>query len=121
MELFTFLRMGGSQDRIVLLTCSEESRANIRQKIAMFDAREAHCFLPEDRDHLLTVIEKGFGNFDAFNELVRGLLVDKVGAPTDMSIVVRKKARRRSSIMPSGFGSTEEVRPAQPTPETTAL
>ena len=44
----------------------------VLQPLLKFDARLASCFKQEDRDHLLGVIESGFGDFDGFNKIVRG-------------------------------------------------
>ena len=43
---------------------------------AAFNAQEAQCFKPEDRQHLLGVIESGWGNFSTFNAMVRSSLVE---------------------------------------------
>ena len=49
--------------------------------LSRFDAGAARCFLDSDRQHLLAVIETGFGNFAPFNKLVRAILAEKLGAP----------------------------------------
>jgi len=36
------------------------------------------CFLPSDREHLLAVIEAGFGDFDDFNRVARDLLATRI-------------------------------------------
>ena len=49
-----------------------------------FSARTEHVvnhmlsFKPEDRSHLLGVIESGYGSFDAFNQRVRSMLAPEV-------------------------------------------
>ena len=43
----------------------------ILDKFATFDAVEAECYLPDDKQMILGVIETGIGSVDAFNQLVR--------------------------------------------------
>ena len=42
-------------------------------------ARHQYCFLAADRDHLLGIIEAGFGSFEEFNVRVRSLIADRMG------------------------------------------
>ena len=35
-----------------------------------FDVRKAKCFMQEDRERILSVIEAGFGDLELFNHLV---------------------------------------------------
>mmetsp|Transcript_115241 Transcript_115241/g.325651 ORF Transcript_115241/g.325651 Transcript_115241/m.325651 type:complete len:526 (+) Transcript_115241:104-1681(+) len=79
-ELFTFLRMGGELERIIVIPIdangsTETVSESIMQEFKTFDAKKAMCFYEKDRQHLLSVIEAGFGNFDVFNEIVRHALV----------------------------------------------
>ena len=75
-ELFTFLRMGGSRDDVaVRLLDTNEAQMRL---LAKFDAGKAKCFLPQDRERLLAVIEAGFGSFVPFNRIVRGIFADKL-------------------------------------------
>ena len=50
---------------------SDPAVSAILDKFAAFDAREAQCYLPEDKQMILGVIETGIGSIDAFNQLVR--------------------------------------------------
>ena len=43
---------------------------------AQFDASRAKCFKPKDRQHLLAVIESGFGDLLPFNKCIRALMAD---------------------------------------------
>ena len=75
-ELFTFLRMGGSRDDVaVRLLDTNDAQMRL---LAKFDAGKAKCFLPQDRERLLAVIEAGFGSFVPFNRIVRGIFADKL-------------------------------------------
>ena len=84
MECFTFLRMGGSHDRIeidLIANPDQDRRAarrGLKAKLASFDAEKAECFLEKDRQRLLAVIEAGFGNFHDFNVAMRGIFDERV-------------------------------------------
>ena len=49
-----------------------------RQQFASFTAEEASCYKASDRDHLLTVIESGFGSLEKFDAVVQTAFVSKV-------------------------------------------
>ena len=74
MELFTFLQMGGSSERIAV----RELLAGARANLAAFDARKADCFLRQDKHKLLAVIETAFGELRPFNSVVRSILAERV-------------------------------------------
>lgn len=40
-----------------------------------FDAAKAQCFIKEEREHILAVIESAFGGFSKFNRSVSGLFL----------------------------------------------
>ena len=67
MELFTFLKMGGGSARMKLLPLA--TAADMRD----FDVESASCFLDEDRQRLLSVIEVGFGDFSSFNAAIQSM------------------------------------------------
>ena len=46
----------------------------LTEQFATFDAGKARCFLASDREHLLAVIEAGFGDFFDFNRAARNIL-----------------------------------------------
>ena len=99
MEVFTFIFMGGDVSRITVLPIRDRTAAvepaaqeeslprmvdsgsfidrsdpavrAILDKFATFDAVEAECYLPDDKQMILGVIETGIGSVDAFNQLVR--------------------------------------------------
>ena len=76
-EVFTFLYMGGSLSRIDVLPTGDGTREQVDQRFMEFDAQHARCFLEEDRQRLLGVIESGFGDYAAFNKLVHGALIGR--------------------------------------------
>lgn len=94
-ELFTFLRMGGAPERVVLLPLPEEPSDRLLEtpshtseqlyraalgRFAAFRAEDANCYNEDDKQHLLGVIEGGFGTFAAFNDCIRTCFVHgKVG------------------------------------------
>ena len=82
MEMFVFLRMGGTMDRVTVVALVEDaSGANseeaLRLNFASFQASKACCFDPNDKHRLLAVIESGFGDFLEFDRLVRSMFSQK--------------------------------------------
>ena len=81
MEVFTFLRMGGAPERIVvsMITSPGEdpvtAKQVLKEKFERFDAAKAECFLAKDKHRLLAVVEAGFGDFKVFNKRVSEILV----------------------------------------------
>eukprot|EP00746_Dinoflagellata_sp_MGD_P157652 gnl/MRDRNA2_/MRDRNA2_86275_c0_seq2.p1 gnl/MRDRNA2_/MRDRNA2_86275_c0~~gnl/MRDRNA2_/MRDRNA2_86275_c0_seq2.p1 ORF type:complete len:495 (+),score=55.37 gnl/MRDRNA2_/MRDRNA2_86275_c0_seq2:197-1486(+) len=94
MELFIFIKMGGSVDCVDVLPI-EDSREEALERISQFDAQEAKCFVPDDRQRLLAIIESGFGNFDVFNSLVRQMLTS----------VVEKNSRSSAGNVQNSMGA----------------
>ena len=76
--------VGGDQDRVEIHLIAHpdddqtEARRLLTAQFATFDAGKAQCFLASDREHLLAVIEAGFGDFYDFNRVARSLLVRRV-------------------------------------------
>ena len=76
--------VGGDQRRVEIHLIAHpdddqtEARRLLTEQFATFDAGKARCFLASDREHLLAVIEAGFGDFDDFNRVARSLLVGRV-------------------------------------------
>lgn len=75
-ELFTFAKMGGAKDQVKFYELEAECLAALER----FDAGKATCFLPQDRERLLAVLEAGYGSFEPFNKLVRGFVAAKTKA-----------------------------------------
>ena len=76
MELFVFLRMGGTREDVVVYPLEPGAY----ETLASFDAARARCYLPKDRQHLLAVIEAGMGDFALFNDIIRSMLTGKDAA-----------------------------------------
>ena len=55
-----------------------EARRLLTEQFVTFDAGKARCFLASDREHLLAVIEAGFGDFYDFNRIARNLLANRL-------------------------------------------
>ena len=92
LECFIFLKMGGSIDRIELypITPDVESRFALQvnsirvvHTLVDFESGRATCFKPEERNHLLSVIETGFGSLHEFDNVVRAVLREKLEAHCD--------------------------------------
>ena len=93
MECFTFLRMGGSHDRIEIHLIAHPdqdrraARRELKAKLASFDAEKAECFLPKDKHRLLAVVEAGFGDFKVFNQHVRSIFDDRLQEESAKTLV----------------------------------
>ena len=65
--------VGGDQERVEIHLIAHpdddqtEARRLLTEQFSTFNAGKAHCFLASDREHLLAVVEAGFGDFDDFN------------------------------------------------------
>ena len=76
--------MGGDQGRVEIHLIAHpdddqtEARRLLTEQFATFDAGKARCLLASDREHLLAVIEAGFGDFDDFNRIARSLLASRL-------------------------------------------
>ena len=76
--------VGGDQKRVEIYLIAHpeddqtEARRSLTDQFATFKAGKAQCFLASDREHLLAVIEAGFGDFDDFNRVARSLLASRL-------------------------------------------
>ena len=76
--------VGGDQGRVEIHLIAHpdddqmEARRRLTEQFATFDATKAQCFLASDREHLLAVIEAGFGDFDDFNRVARSLFASRL-------------------------------------------
>ena len=68
MELFVFVQMGGSMERVTALALPGKE---VQRELATFDAAQSQCFKADDRERLLGIIEGAFGDFGVFNAKVR--------------------------------------------------
>ena len=112
MPLYTFgagvcATVGGDQGRVEIHLIAHpdddqmEARRRLTEQFATFDATKAQCFLASNREHLLAVIEAGFGDFDDFNRVARSLFTsrirDDISSRRTMS---RRCSRKLSKIVP---------------------
>ena len=72
--MFTFLRSGGTIDRIILKPLDPDDR----KVLATFDIRKADCFLQSDKQRLLSIVESSYFSSGAFNAACRKILVTKL-------------------------------------------
>ena len=72
-EVFVYLEMGGEKEGITVIPTGEGANAReaVLQSFSRFRAEEAECFLADDRERLLAVIEASFGDFKYFDRSVR--------------------------------------------------
>ena len=101
-ELFTFLRMGGSPDNIVVYRLGGSDK--IREALAKFDGLKAKCYFPRDREKLLAVVEAGYGDMEPFNKQVRHIL-DKNSEGGQATFQDDDEASGGSGVQPSGGGA----------------
>ena len=125
LEVFTYLRLG-HRTRTVLLPLEQHvaGMANghagenghddkgpsavemVFERFRTFDVKKAQCFREEERQHLLSVIENGFGELDIFSSIVRQLFsqaLESGEAMDDSTRTGRSSTRRGSS--PDGLRS----------------
>ena len=64
------------------------------------------CYKVSDREHLLAVIESGWGNFDPFNHMVRGVLSRSITARVSDSVfqAVLEKEGEAAAADAAGVG-----------------
>ena len=65
--------MGGEKERIRVM---ELGGVDVRVALNRFDAANAKCFLVEDQDRLLGIVEAGFGSLAPFSALIRSIFID---------------------------------------------
>ena len=74
MEVFVFLKMGGSIRRITIIPIELKDEKIARSKFEEVDVSKCKCYLEKDRQKLLGIVEKGFGSYEAFNKAFNLLL-----------------------------------------------
>ena len=82
LEMFTFLRGGGSLDRIAVYPLDIDST----EAISNFDIRRADCTVKQDRHRMLAIVESSFSTFDEFNNACRKIFVAKLGGFSGSSL-----------------------------------
>ena len=121
MELFTFLSMGGTSSRVHLRPVlpldsdTEETTKALKaltQKFADFQAYKAECFKVEDRQHLLGIIETGFGDFRSFDKLVRKTFSTKIGLG-DAEAVLTRNLSRIQRHFPKAYKAKQMIMPGR--------
>ena len=96
------VQVGGDQKRVEIHLIAHpdddqtEARRLLTEQFSTFDAGKAQCFLASDREHLLAVIEAGFGDFDDFNRVARNLLASRL-EETSLSFPRERLTSRRIS------------------------
>jgi len=87
-ELFVFVHLGFPVDRIELVSGMRKSESGdsgesardfateIDERLATFNAKDCNCFVQEDLDHILKIIQVAFGGIEGFNIAVRNMIGD---------------------------------------------
>jgi hypothetical protein len=120
MELFTFVEMGGTDNHIQFFVLGAGDRSRLSSVTTAtsgfqrFNARDADCFKPEEKSHLLGIIETTFGDVSRFDKTVRGLFAAKTAlrkAAARASAAVASRASRLSGVV--GMGSSAGAKPTE--------
>ena len=98
--MFTFLRSGGTIDRIILKPLDPDDR----KVLATFDIRKADCFLQSDKQRLLSIVESSYFSSGAFNAACRKILVTKLRldeAPSSVGVPLAEEGGASERAPPS--------------------
>ncbi len=102
LEMFVFLHMGGSVDRIVVIPINMADEAEAKAMFDQADVGKSQCYLETDRQRLLGIIEVGFGNFDAFNDIIRNVFHKRLSESAHYtSKIVSRLFTRKHKITPT--------------------
>ena len=108
--------VGGSQERVHIYLIANpdddqmEARRLLTKEFATFNAGKAQCFLASDREHLLAVIEAGFGDFNDFNRAVRNLFASRVSLVPTLTLISRARTLTLPIPIRLGIFSAETPR-----------
>ena len=99
--------MGGSHEKMTILPITvdasvdpdalQRSLIGVYQRFHTFRADEAKCAVKAEREHLLAIIESGFGSLEAFDSLVSKLL----SSVSRRSVAEQTEVVRRRSLRPN--------------------
>ena len=117
MEIFTFVYMGGSVERVTFVPLTQQlqttesgkvdrtssgerqlQRDELLKAFSTFDASQAQCSNPEDLDRLLGIIETACGSLDAFSLIMRKTFEQRAKASFASYASEKVKKPRRSSV-----------------------
>ena len=98
-----FLRMGASLERVSVMPIGTQTLERALQCFLKFDVSLAECYADRDKQHLLGIIEAGFGTFLAFNRTVQCLLIARADGvqPTGSDDLVLAELARAAQDGPS--------------------
>ena len=100
MEVFVFLTMGGSIGRITIIPINLGSVQEAKSTFKNADVSRSQCHHEAERQKMLAIIEKGFGNFDVFNSIIRHVFSERMA---EVSTILDRvtSSRRRSAVYAS--------------------
>ena len=76
LEIFTFVRSGGTVDSILLKPLDV---GEAREAITTFDIAQADCYVRGDKQRIRAIVESCYGSFSPFNATCRAILQAKLG------------------------------------------
>ena len=93
-ELFSYLRGGGTLERIAV----EPLDLDVADAIGSFTVEKADCTVRADKQRLLGIIEASFGSTAEFNNACRNILMAKLsGSGATAKTITPMKSKRRPS------------------------
>ena len=92
-EMFTFIRAGGSLDRISVYAFDPDAA----MAVATFDVCKADCTVQHDKQRLLAIVESSFGTFGEFNNTCRRIFLRKLGG-ADSSLMDQRDEPPHSKV-----------------------
>ena len=96
MELFVYVRMGGTPEDSVIKVLDDKGLLTLEESLANFDAAKAGCYLSSDRQRLLGVIEATFGTCAPFNKLIKEMFSQKLAGDNPVWGVTRRRRPSQS-------------------------
>ena len=73
LELCPFVRSGGALDAVVLKPLHGDG-GGVEETIRRLDISRADCYLREDRQRILSIVESSYGSSGQFNRACRDIL-----------------------------------------------
>ena len=101
LELFTFVRSGGREDQIDLKPLNDTTAVDA---IAALDVDQADCYLREDKQRILAIVESSYGHSSQFNNACRRILFSKMGTAWPQGKAKAGDRYRTAQVAPEGAG-----------------
>jgi hypothetical protein len=114
MELFTFFAMGGQKEFVVVFPIDDPF--SVYEKFRDFEADEAQCSRPDERERMLQIVDAGFGGVDGFPMHVHQALTNQWSGQMKMSVIDSEQSKADSDAATQSQNSSnlpkKAIRPA---------